>query len=104
MCDIKRINNFKCATMAEEYIVNSLLCFINSAKKDYPYETILEIVLCFYAHEEIKKGKEILCNLLKEDLVWRRGGDKIQNDLQDLHDFHDKFHENKSETIGSLCR
>lgn len=77
--------------MAEKFIVNSLLCFVTSAKKDYPYESIFDIVHSFYSHDVIKKAKETLCNLLNEDVSWRRDPEKVQKDLRDVLDFHERF-------------
>ena len=62
--------------MDHQYIENSILCFINSSKDDVSPATALDMVISFYSHEEIKKAKELLCNLLKFDIVWRRDPDK----------------------------
>ena len=74
-----------------EFIINSVLCFINSARSDYSYDSLSDVVYCFYSHEEIKVAKEILCNLLKKDIVWRRDPDKKRKDLKDLLDFHEEL-------------
>ena len=57
------------------YIVNSILCFINLTHADYSYDSLLEVAYSFYSHEKIKVAKELLCTLLKKDLIWRWGPD-----------------------------
>ena len=75
----------------EEFVVNSLLCFINSAKSDYSCESLFDIIYAFYSHEEIKNAKEKICILLKKDIVWRRDPEKKKKDLRDLLDYHEEF-------------
>ena len=74
-----------------EYIVNSLLCFINSACSGYSYDSLLDVVFSFYSHEEIKVAKELLCNLLRKDLIWRRDPEKKRRDLQHLLECHQEL-------------
>ena len=74
-----------------DYIVNSILCFVNSAHADYPFDTLSEVAYSFYSHEEIKVAKEQLCILLKKDLVMRRDPDKKKKDLKDLLDMHQEL-------------
>ena len=60
----------------EDVVINNLLCFINSARNDYPRESLKDVTYAFYSHEEIKNAKITLCNLLKKDISWRRDPDK----------------------------
>lgn len=76
-------------------IVSSLLCFLSSARSDYSYQVLSDIISSFYSYEEIKKGKETLCNILKEDIVTRRDPDKKKKELNDLLDFHEKLVKSK---------
>ena len=66
------------------YIVKSILCFINWAYADYSYDSLLEVAYSLYSHEEIKVAKELLCTLLKKDLIWRRDPDKKRKYLKDI--------------------
>lgn len=59
-----------------EIIINSVLCFINSAKTDYTNKHLEDVVYSFYSHEEIKEAKAVLSNLLKEDVICRKDPDK----------------------------
>ena len=77
-------------------IVNSVLCFINSARSDYSYDSLSDVIYSFYSHEEIKSAKELLGNLVKKDVIWRRDPDKKRKDLKDLLEFHDDFIASKS--------
>ena len=72
--------------MDEEIIINSLLCFMNSADDDYSQGKLCEIIYSFYSHETIKSAKELVFGLNKKDLTWRRGTDKKMSDLNDLYE------------------
>ena len=74
-----------------DYIVNSLLCFINSACSDYSYDSLLDVIFSFYSHKEIKIAKELLYNLLRKDLIWRRDPEKMRKDLQVLLECHQEL-------------
>lgn len=58
--------------MMENYIVNSLLCFLNSPRKDYPLHSLIKTILLFCSSDEIKKSKEVLCNTMRKEVPWRR--------------------------------
>ena len=75
----------------EEFVVDSTLCFVNSARSDYSYESLFDVAYAFYSHEEIKRAKEKICILLKKDIVWRRDPEKKKKDLKDLLDYHEEF-------------
>ena len=64
--------------------MDSLLCFLSSAKNDFSCETLYNIVDAFYSHENIKAAKVILVNLLHKDIVWRRDPEKKKKDLSDV--------------------
>ena len=49
-----------------KYIVNSLLCFINSICSEHSYGSPSDANFSFYSHEEIKVAKELLCNFLRK--------------------------------------
>lgn len=68
---------------------------MNSSRDDVPPATALDMVISFYSHEEIKKAKELLCNLLKIDIVWRRDPDKKLKDAKDIFEFYEKVAETK---------
>ena len=74
----------------EQFVVNSLLCFLNSGKDDYPYETLFDVIHSFYCFEEVKKGKEILCGILNDDVSWRRDPDKKRKEVKDLLELHER--------------
>ena len=80
-----------------EYVVNSALCFLSSGSKDYPYETLFDIILSFYCYEEIKKGKEILCGILNEDVCWRRDPEKKRKEVKDLIELHERVSKEKKQ-------
>ena len=55
-----------------DLVINSVLCFISSAKDDHSNESLIEIATAFYSHEEIKAAKVEVTNILRKDLVWRK--------------------------------
>ena len=77
--------------VATETIINSVLCFINSANSDYSLDSLTDVLYSFYSHDEIKVAKELLFNLLKKDVHWRRDPDKKRKDLKDLLDAYEEL-------------
>ena len=68
---------------------------MNSSKDDVPAVTAQDMIISFYSHEEIKKAKELLCNLLKTDIVWRRDPYKKLKDAKDVFEFYEKVSDTK---------
>ena len=60
-------------SLVGETILDSLLCFLNSAKQDFSNDSILHILDAFYSHENIKVAKTTLVNMLYKDLMWSGG-------------------------------
>lgn len=79
--------------VAVDTVINSVLCFLDSAKADYSYKQLEDVVHSFYSHEEIKEAKSLLANLLNAEVVWRRDREKKRKDLHDLLDLHGQFSE-----------
>lgn len=73
---------------AGEMILNSVLCFINSAKEDHTNDSLIETANAFFSHEDIKSAKTELSNLLHRDILWRRDPDKKRKDMKDVVDLH----------------
>ena len=78
-----------------DIIINSVLCFIGSAKADHTNESLSDIVYSFYSHDEIKSAKTELCNILKKDIVWRRDPDKKRKDLNDVIEYYEELCKSK---------
>ena len=76
-------------------IVNSLLCFLNSAKSDFNNNVLEDVIYAFYSHDDIKQAKEIMGNIVSEDIIWRRKPEQKRKDLNDLITFHEKACETK---------
>ena len=74
-----------------EIIINSVLCYINSAKNDFNSNTLEDIILAFYDADEILYAKNILANLLKCEIKTRRGERKMQKELKDLLEMYETF-------------
>ena len=58
--------------MAKNYIINNLLCFLHSARKDYAEEALSDVLHSFYSVEEIRSTKCVIQNILKKKSVNRR--------------------------------
>ena len=67
--------------MAKNYIVDNLLCFLNSAKGDYSNEVLFDVIHSFYSIEDIKDSKDVLADLLKKDAEVRRAPNKKKKDI-----------------------
>ena len=80
---------------AGDVVINSLLCFISSAKNDYTKSVLLEVANSFYSHERIKEAKIEITTILNKDLIWRRDPDKKLKDLKDVLDFYDELEQSK---------
>lgn len=85
-----------------ETILNSLLCFLNSAKQDFSNDSILHILDAFYSHENIKVAKTTLVNLLHKDLIWRRDPEKKMKDLRDVIEYHEELKKSKMK-VNFVC-
>ena len=77
-------------------IINSLLCFLNSAKVDFSKETLKDVACAFYSHENIKEAKTTLTVLLKKDTIWRRDPEKKKKDLSDVVDLLEELTGNRN--------
>ena len=73
--------------MEDKFVINNVLCYLNSARKDFSPDTLIETALSFYSHEGIKRAKEAICNFLKKDILWRRDPDKKGKDLKDVVEY-----------------
>ena len=62
--------------MANDMIINSLLCFLNTVYRDYSPDSLSDLIYSFYSLEKIRESKTILYNILNLDQVVRRDPDK----------------------------
>ena len=77
--------------MAQEYVVNNLLCFLSSAKNDFPSHTLLETAISFYSYDDMREDKLAIANLLNKDHILRKNPDRKRKELKDVLDFLDEF-------------
>ncbi|MEL6945282.1 MAG: hypothetical protein AAFO82_21735, partial [Bacteroidota bacterium] len=89
-------------TMEGNLIINSLLCYLSTAKNDYTDESLYDIIHSFYSHEEIKSAKTELSNLLKKDITWRRDPDKKGKDLRDIIELYGELAATKNK-VKFVC-
>ena len=66
--------------------VNDLLCYASTALNVLNNELIVINAIAFYGHGKIKEAKQLLGEILDEDVRWRRGDDRIKSDMQDILD------------------
>ena len=74
-----------------ELKINNLLCFLFTAKKDYNYETLLDIIGTFYSIEDIKDAKEKLSCDINQSITTRRDPDRKIKEIKDLLELFDSF-------------
>ena len=74
--------------MEKKLHINSLLCFISSAYKDYNVETLKELVCSFYTENDISEAKKVICNVLNNDSIDRRGPNKLKREIDDIFDVY----------------
>lgn len=63
-----------------------LLCYVSTAINSIDNDSIVSVCVAFYGAAKIKEAKQKLATLLKEEIKWRRGDDKIKLDMQDVVD------------------
>ena len=71
--------------------MDSLLCFLSSAKNDFSNETLHNTIEAFYSYEHIRTAKGVLCNLLSKETVWRRDPEKKKKELTDVIGYFEEF-------------
>ena len=65
-------------------VINSVLCYMVSARNSYTENSILTTCLSFYSYEKIYDAKETLCGITGDTLLKRRGDNKAKADLMDI--------------------
>lgn len=66
--------------------INDLLCYVSTAVNSIDYDTIVSTCVAFYGAVKIKEAKQRLAVLMKEEIKWRRGDDRIKSEMQDIVD------------------
>ena len=67
-----------------DFKIDNVLCFIYGAKIEYTNDAISDILNVFYCVEEIKKSKELLCEILNTTMPTRNNPDKKNKEIMDL--------------------
>ena len=84
-------------------VVNSLLCYLSSARRTYSEQVLIATCLSFYNSDKIEEAKETLFQCLKEAVTKRRGDNKSRSDLIDMLDAMKKVDANKIDIPKFLC-
>ena len=82
--------------MAKNYIINNVLCFLHSAKKDYADEALFDVLHSFYSVEEIKSGKCVIGDILNKEPVNRRDPERKRKEIYDLIEYYEEFSASKN--------
>ena len=68
-------------------VINSVLCYISTARQIYSDNVLLSTCLSFYSHD-VTEAKKLLFSITGEIPVQRRGDDRTKTELRDiLHQF-----------------
>ena len=82
--------------MAKNYIINNVLCFLHSAKKDYADEALFDVLHSFYSVEDIKSGKCVIGDILNKEPVNRRDPERKRKEIYDLIEYYEEFSASKN--------
>ena len=77
--------------MAKDLIINNLLCFLSSARGDYSNEALFDTIYSFYSEDEIKSAKELIADIIKQDITTRKNPERKKKELNDLLRFYTDF-------------
>ena len=86
--------------MERKLIVNSVLCFISSAYKDYNVDALKELVYSFYTFDDIIEAKQIIYDILNNEIVSRREPNKKKKEIDDIFE---KFESLNDVDIVFVC-
>ena len=64
--------------------INSVLCYMVSARKSYTEHCIITTCLSFYSFEKVFEAKELLCKATGDLPTLRRGENKAKSHLTDM--------------------
>ena len=69
-----------------EPIVNSVLCYVSSARHAMRSDDIIRTCLAFYKENDVIKGKDLLYEILREKSKRRRNENRMVHEVQDMLD------------------
>ena len=82
--------------MEKDFMIDSILCFVQSAKNQFDNEKIARMVVAFYSAEQIIRSKEKLFSILNARMIKRKTCERHPNpsdadvaDIIELFDKHD---------------
>ena len=82
--------------MEKDFMIDSILCFVQSAKNQFDNEKIARMVVAFYSAEQIFRSKEKLFSILNARMIKRKTCERHPNpsdadvaDIIELFDKHD---------------
>ena len=84
-------------------VINSLLCYVSSARDFLPNDQILQCGLVFYDSNVIKDSKDFLFDLIDEKPIRRRGENCKKAEFQDILDMFVKIEENDIPLPKFVC-
>ena len=68
----------------DDAVINSVLCYISTARHAYTEQTLQSVCLSFYSGDQLSEAKDVLFKTSGETLTHRRGESKSKADLQDI--------------------
>ena len=77
--------------MTKDITINSLLCFISSAKNDYANEVLFDLVHSFYSEDDIIIAKDLLAEILNKNVTVRKNPGRKKRCLEDVFEMFEEF-------------
>ena len=90
-------------TSIQNAVINSVLCYLSSARHLLEEQSLIASCITFYNRDIIYKAKEVMCNFASEDIIKRRGDDKIKSDIVDILTILKKHDEDEKPLPKFLC-
>ena len=78
------------ACSCKALIIDSLLCYVSTARHSMKNDDMIRICLSFYKEAQIIKSKDTLCEILGEKGKRRRNENRLLNEMRDIVDMFTK--------------
>ena len=73
-------------TVVSNICLDSLLCYVSTARHSLKYDEIIRICVAFYKETDIIKSKDLLCDLIGQKGKRRRNENRLMNEMKDIVD------------------
>ena len=67
-----------------DIIINNFLCYVSTARHCMRHDDITRMCIVFYKENDMLDGKNLLCAKVGDKPKWRRGENRLINEVQDV--------------------